>query len=232
MSSRCPTCGERGGHRFLTDDEIVEASPRERIIHFMKLARKLAARIRPGCEDTQADAYIGLVKAAHAYDHKRGAKFVSLVAIMIRQSTTRGSSRQTDAIWLPPDVRTRLSAVLGARDRLGGRSSAAEIAVELGWPWTSDEVRRLLAIPRTVSVEASESDDDEGHSHEQWLADPSSDSQFEAMLARNDLHAVVDDLPEDLGESITQWLDEPDSQRALERIAEAGRAYMAGETLL
>lgn len=232
MSRRCPTCGEYDGHRFLTDEEIAEASARELVVHFMPLAIALANRIRRDCQDTQGDAFLGLVRAAQNYDHNRGAKFVSLATIEIRKATLRGSSRQQGAISLPPDVRTRLTAVQDARARLGDHCTADEIAIALGWPWTAQEVRHLLAIPRTVSVEGIEREDDEGRSDEQWLADPESHTEFEAMLARNDLFTVIDDLPADLGESISRWLDEPESQRSLERIGEAGRAYMAGETLL
>ena len=215
--------------RFLTPEEIADASPEAIIEAFLPLARAMAARARPGCEDTEQDARVGLVKAGHHYDASLGP-FAAYAALYIQQAISRGSSGQRHVIWLPPAVRSRLSRVLASRDRLGDNSTAADIASDLGGDWTAEQVQALLEVPRTIP--GDEVSDDSQTAIEQIYVDPTTEGEFSFAAMRIDLEAITDDLPADLAVEVQKWLDTPDSEGHMRRVAEAVRAHVAGETLL
>ena len=214
----------RSRDRFLSDDEIASASPEELAQHFMPLAQRLAANVRKDCADTQADAYLGLVRAAEHYDPAKG-RFAPYATLWIRQAITRGAGGQRHAIWLPPSVRRRLAEVLDARNRLGDDATHEQIASVLGEEWTAGQVTRVLNASRAVPAPA---DPDGGDTLEEFSED---DGSQDAMIARVDLERIMDGLPGYLADSVRDWLDGDTDERDMATLAGQVRAYLDGDTL-
>lgn len=217
-----------GRDRFLSDEEIVAAAPETLAAHFRPLADRLASRVRRDCPDTQADAYLGLVRAAERYDPAKGP-FVPYATLWIRQAITRGAGGQRNAIFLPPAVRQRLASVLEARSRLPHGADDEQIAAALGGEWTAEQVTRVLATSRAVPEPESRDADGDGS----WFeARGSDDLEAAAMLARVDLEAILGSLPDWLAAKAQEWLDSPGDARAMNRVAALIRDYLDGRTLL
>ena len=218
--------------RFLTNAEIEAAEPEELALRFMPLAEAYAAKIRPGCEDTRGDAYVGLVRAAELYNSSQGP-FVPYATLWIRQAVRRGAGGQRNAVWLPPQVRERLAEMLDMQNRLPDGADDEHLAAALGRGWTSDEVARLRRAARAVPVHASapqrdpdsDLDDDYGS-----LFTAVGDDTDEAD-ARVDIAAIIADLPADIAETAEAWLADPDAKQ-MRRVASQIRSYLEDEWLI
>lgn len=225
----------------------------EDLVHwFQPLAAAMANEKRPGCEDTKGDAYVGLVRAAQKYDPEKGP-FASHAVLWIKQAISRGSGAQRQSIYLPPDVKARLSLVLAARDHLGEGATAGQISDYLGYGWDEGQVTRLLAVPQAISADAS-SDDRPPLSA--TLADPDAESEIDLTIDRSDLdedapempQSLVDELlptasgrllleisatlPQDLVDELDEWLSKGSGARKMRSLAESIRECMDGEAML
>ena len=223
---------------FLSGAEIAAASPEDLAAHFMPLANRLAAAVRPNCADTRSDAYLGLVRAAEAYDSAKGP-FVPYATLWIRQAITRGTSGQRNAVHLPMAVRQRLAAVLDCRNRLPPDATDGDIADALGGDWTAEQVTRVRTAARAVPdhANADTHDSNGGDSRVANSADMASfvdshqNDELDAAVARADLEAICDSLPEWLAVSVREWLAAPNEDQRLELLAGRIRRYLNGETL-
>ena len=218
--------------RFLTNEEIEAAEPEELALRFMPLAEAYAAKIRPGCEDTRGDAYVGLVRAAELYDSSQGP-FVPYATLWIRQAVRRGAGGQRNAVWLPPQVRERLAEMLDMQNRLPDDVDDTHLAAALGRGWTADEVARMRRAARAVPVHASapqrDSDSDPDEDFGSLLT--SVDDDTDEADARVDLAAIIEDLPADIAVTAEAWLADPDTKQ-LRRVASQIRNYLQDEWIV
>ena len=221
----------RNQQHFLTPEEIAVASPQELAQAFMPLARNMAAKARPNCEDTEGDAFVGLVKASQHYDPNKGP-FYPYAMLWIRQAITRGTSGQRHSVWLPQSVRARLALVLGARTRIGDNATAEAIALDLGEPWTAAEVERLLSTPRAIAADSADNGDDNRPTNDAVFVDRAAEVEFETAESRADLTEILKELPDDLALAACAWIDDHRNRAVLTRIARSIRAQIEGDALL
>ena len=219
----------RDQQHFLTPEEIAVASPQELAQAFMPLARSMAAKARPNCEDTEGDAFVGLVKAAQHYDSAKGP-FYPYAMLWIRQAIARGASGQRHSVWLPQSVRARLALVLAARTRIGDDAKAAAIALDLGEPWTASEVERLLSTPRAIAADFPDSGGDNRPTSD--FVDRKAEIEFETAENRADLTEILKEMPDDLALAACAWIDDHRNRAALTRLSRSIRAQIEGDVLL
>ena len=219
--------------RFLTREEIEEATPDELAEHFMPLAQRMASKWHPGCEDTLSDAYVGLVIAAQKYSPAKGP-FAAWAALWIKQSLGRGTSGQRDLIYVPSAVRKGRAEVLSVKEFLRREQpstsiTAQDIAHHLGGDWTARKVQRMLDVPSTHSYHNLPPDTDIDHLGE--LYDESSELSFRAVDYRAELDELIveHDLPREVVRTMSKWLASPKSDDDLKQIAKSIQEHVGSE---
>ena len=136
---------------------------------------------------------MGLIKAAHRFDEKRGFKFISYAVWWIRQAMLQSLAEQSRIVRLPLNRAGTLYRIGKAARQLDqelGRSpEVEEIAKKLGLP--EDEVRDTMQIANShLSLDASFNNDQEENSLVDYLAD---DTQ-EAPDKMTYTNALSDDM--------------------------------------
>lgn len=117
---------------------------------------------------------MGLIKAAHRFDEKRGFKFISYAVWWIRQAMLQALAEQSRIVRLPLNragTLYRIGKVARQLDQELGRSPEVdEIAAKLNL--SKEEVRDTMQIANThLSLDSSFNNDQEDNSLVDYLAD-------------------------------------------------------------
>lgn len=150
---------------------------------------------------------LGLIKAAHRFDEKRGFKFISYAVWWIRQAMLQALAEQSRIVRLPLNragVLYRIGKAARKLDQVLGRNpQPEEIAAKL--KLSAEEVRDTMQIANShLSLDASFGSDEEG-SLKDFLVDEKIEPPDEAVY--------VNSLSEDM-------------QRALETLAKRERLIL------
>ncbi|MCK4235773.1 MAG: sigma-70 family RNA polymerase sigma factor [Candidatus Krumholzibacteria bacterium] len=129
---------------------------------------------------------MGLIKAAHRFDEKRGFKFISYAVWWIRQAMLQALAEQSRIVRLPLNragTLYRIGKVARKLDqKLGRNPEISEIAAELNL--TQEEVRDTMQIANShLSLDASFNNDQEENSLVDYLADENQEPPDEMMFA-------------------------------------------------
>jgi len=162
---------EKGGqkpylrHRYVRQAEMGDQAREHLIKANTRLVVSIAKRYtRLGVPflDLIQEGNLGLMKAVDRFDHRRGCKLSTYATWWIRQSITRGLTRQRRTIRLPSWVGYRTRKVYWAAQQLeqqtGRRPTSTEIAARLGVSparvrWLIKVSRRPLSLQTRVGEE-------------------------------------------------------------------------------
>jgi RNA polymerase primary sigma factor len=150
--------------------------------------------------DLVNEGNLGLIKAAHRFDEKRGYKFISYAVWWIRQAMLQALAEQSRIVRLPLNRAGTLYRIGKAArqldQELGRNPEVAEIADKLKLP--HDEVRDTMQIANShLSLDASFSNDQEENSLVDYLADDnleSPDEQTYVNALSDDMQKALDTL--------------------------------------
>ncbi|UCF05637.1 MAG: RNA polymerase sigma factor RpoD/SigA [bacterium] len=141
---------------------------------------------------------MGLIKAAHRFDEKRGFKFISYAVWWIRQAMLQALAEQSRIVRLPLNragTLYRIGKVARQLDQeLGRNPEIEEIADKL--KLTREEVRDTMQIANShLSLDASFNNDQEENSLVDYLADDSQEPPDEMAFS----NALSEDMQKALG---------------------------------
>ena len=144
-------------------------------------------------EDLINDGNLGLIKAAHRFDEKRGYKFISYAVWWIRQEMLQSLAEHSRIVRLPLNRAGTLYRIGKASrqldQELGRAPNAREIAKKL--KLSEEEVEDTMHIANThVSLDEPYSTDQDDTSLVDYLQDDSSPMPDEATYGR----ALSDDM--------------------------------------
>ena len=144
-------------------------------------------------EDLINDGNLGLIKAAHRFDEKRGYKFISYAAWWIRQAMLQSLAEHSRIVRLPLNRAGTLYRIGKASrqldQELGRAPNAREIAKKL--KLSEEEVEDTMHIANThVSLDEPYSTDQDDTSLVDYLQDDSSPMPDEETYGR----ALSDDM--------------------------------------
>jgi RNA polymerase primary sigma factor len=136
---------------------------------------------------------LGLIKAAHRFDEKRGFKFISYAVWWIRQAMLQALAEQSRIVRLPLNragTLYRIGKVARQLDQeLGRNPEVGEIAEKLNL--THEEVRDTMQIANShLSLDASFNNDQEENSLVDYLADENQEPPDEMTFS----NALGDDM--------------------------------------
>lgn len=136
---------------------------------------------------------LGLIKAAHRFDEKRGFKFISYAVWWIRQAMLQALAEQSRIVRLPLNragTLYRIGKVARQLDQeLGRRPEVDEIAKKLNL--SNEEVRDTMQIANShLSLDASFNNDQEENSLVDYLADENQEPTDEMTFS----NALSDDM--------------------------------------
>jgi RNA polymerase primary sigma factor len=164
------------------------------IMAHLPYVRRFASRnVEEGedLEDVFQIAFMGLQRSTRRFDPERGHRFLIYATYWMRQALTRWRSDERAIIRIPVHRHSDLSALDEAVDRLGqslDRTPAStELAADL--EWSSEQVERLLKIPR-VLVDMDDLAPD-------WISVPAVQEDFVQMTEmRRVIAELLKELPE------------------------------------
>ena len=136
---------------------------------------------------------LGLIKAAHRFDEKRGFKFISYAVWWIRQAMLQSLAEQSRIVRLPLNragTLYRIGKVARQLDQeLGRKPEVEEIAKKLNL--SNEEVRDTMQIANShLSLDASFNNDQEENSLVDYLADENQEPTDEMTFS----NALSDDM--------------------------------------
>ena len=176
-------------------DQLVRAN-----LRFVVSIAKQYANQGLSLEDLINDGNVGLIKAAHRFDEKRGFKFISYAVWWIRQAMLQSLAEHSRIVRLPLNRAGTLYRIGKASRQLDqelGRSpSAEEIAKRL--QISEDEVKDTMHIANThVSLDDPYSNDQDDNALVDYLMDENAqmpdDETFEHALS-DDMEKALDTL--------------------------------------
>lgn len=176
-------------------DQLVRAN-----LRFVVSIAKQYANQGLSLEDLINDGNVGLIKAAHRFDEKRGYKFISYAVWWIRQAMLQSLAEHSRIVRLPLNRAGTLYRIGKASRQLDqelGRSpSAEEIAKKL--QISEDEVKDTMHIANThVSLDDPYSNDQDDNALVDYLMDENAqmpdDETFEHALS-DDMEKALDTL--------------------------------------
>lgn len=169
-------------------DNLVKAN-----LRFVVSIAKQYANQGLSLEDLINDGNLGLIKAAHRFDEKRGYKFISYAVWWIRQAMLQSLAEHSRIVRLPLNRAGTLYRIGKASrqldQELGRAPRAEEIAKKL--KISEDEVKETMNIANThVSLDDPYSNDQDDNALVDYLMDENAqmpdDQTFE--------HALSDDM--------------------------------------
>jgi len=178
-------------------DQLVKAN-----LRFVVSIAKQYANQGLSLEDLINEGNLGLIKAAHRFDEKRGYKFISYAVWWIRQAMLQALAEHSRIVRLPLNRAGTLYRIGKASRQLDqelGRSpSAAEIAKRL--KLSEQEVEDTMHIANThVSLDDPYSNDQDDNALVDYLMDEKArmpdDQTFEAALS-DDMEKALKTLSE------------------------------------
>ncbi len=136
---------------------------------------------------------LGLIKAAHRFDEKRGFKFISYAVWWIRQAMLQALAEQSRIVRLPLNRAGTLYRIGKAArqldQELGRNPEVEEIAEKLNL--SQEEVRDTMQIANShLSLDASFNNDQEENSLVDYLADETQEAPDEMTFS----NALSDDM--------------------------------------
>lgn len=169
-------------------DQLVKAN-----LRFVVSIAKQYANQGLSLEDLINDGNLGLIKAAHRFDEKRGYKFISYAVWWIRQAMLQSLAEHSRIVRLPLNRAGTLYRIGKASrqldQELGRKPRPEEIAKKL--KISEDEVKATMHIANThVSLDDPYSNDQDDNALVDYLVDDKArmpdDQTFE--------HALTDDM--------------------------------------
>lgn len=161
-------------------DHLVKANTRL----VVSVAKKYKGRGVPFLDLIQ-EGNIGLIKATHKYDHRRGFRFSTYATWWIRQTVTRAIADQGRTIRVPVHIHDRIGQVFRSirklEQALGRHPTTEEISQESGE--TVPAVQQLLKVSRRpLSLEhPTDPEDPQSEEFQDRLKDDSSPSPVEVV---------------------------------------------------
>ena len=151
-------------------------------------------------QDLINEGNIGLIKAAHRFDEKRGFKFISYAVWWIRQAILQALADQSRVVRLPQNRSAILQKVNRSRDRLqqelGRDPNTGEIAKDTGF--REAEVVEVLRVGQSEASLDELMSDEDGRSYIETLADHPGRGAEEALMdhsRRDDIQRALSILP-------------------------------------
>jgi RNA polymerase primary sigma factor len=144
-------------------------------------------------DDLINEGNLGLIKAAHRFDEKRGFKFISYAVWWIRQAMLQALAEQSRIVRLPLNRAGTLYRIGKAArqldQELGRNPEVEEIAKKLNL--SQEEVRDTMQIANShLSLDASFNNDQEENSLVDYLADETQEPPDEMTFS----NALSDDM--------------------------------------
>lgn len=178
-------------------DQLVKAN-----LRFVVSIAKQYANQGLSLEDLINEGNLGLIKAAHRFDEKRGYKFISYAVWWIRQAMLQSLAEHSRIVRLPLNRAGTLYRIGKASrqldQELGRAPSAKEIANKL--QISEEEVEDTMHIANThVSLDDPYSNDQDDNALVDYLMDENAlmpdDQTFENALS-DDMEKALDTLSE------------------------------------
>jgi RNA polymerase primary sigma factor len=176
-------------------DQLVKAN-----LRFVVSIAKQYANQGLSLEDLINDGNLGLIKAAHRFDEKRGYKFISYAVWWIRQAMLQSLAEHSRIVRLPLNRAGTLYRIGKASrqldQELGRTPTPEEIAKRLDI--SVDEVKDTMSIANThVSLDDPYSNDQDDNALVDYLEDENAampdDETFEHALS-DDMDKALDTL--------------------------------------
>ena len=169
-------------------DQLVKAN-----LRFVVSIAKQYANQGLSLEDLINDGNLGLIKAAHRFDEKRGYKFISYAVWWIRQAMLQSLAEHSRIVRLPLNragTLYRIGKVSRQLDQKFGRQpTASEIAKKLNI--SVGEVEDTMHIANThVSLDDPYSNDKDDNALVDYLTDDSQERPDEGTYS----HALSEDM--------------------------------------
>ena len=178
-------------------DQLVKAN-----LRFVVSIAKQYANQGLALEDLINDGNLGLIKAAHRFDEKRGYKFISYAVWWIRQAMLQSLAEHSRIVRLPLNRAGTLYRIGKASrqldQELGRAPSAGEIAKKL--KLSEEEVEDTMHIANThVSLDDPYSNDQDDSALVDYLMDDNAKMPDEHTYERalsDDMERALDTLSE------------------------------------
>jgi RNA polymerase primary sigma factor len=174
------------------DKDALDRLVRANLRFVVSIAKQYANQGLP-LEDLINDGNLGLIKAAHRFDEKRGYKFISYAVWWIRQAMLQSLAEHSRIVRLPLNRAGTLYRIGKASrqldQELGRAPSAGEIAKRL--KLSEEEVEDTMHIANThVSLDDPYSNDQDDYSLVDYLQDDNAASPDEETYEK----ALSDDM--------------------------------------
>jgi RNA polymerase primary sigma factor len=174
-------------------DQLVKAN-----LRFVVSIAKQYANQGLSLEDLINDGNLGLIKAAHRFDEKRGFKFISYAVWWIRQAMLQSLAEHSRIVRLPLNRAGTLYRIGKASrqldQELGRAPNAEEIAKRL--KISEDEVKDTMHIANThISLDDPYSNDQDDNALVDYLEDEHAEMPDEQTYS----NALGDDMEKALG---------------------------------
>lgn len=174
-------------------DQLVKAN-----LRFVVSIAKQYANQGLSLEDLINDGNLGLIKAAHRFDEKRGFKFISYAVWWIRQAMLQSLAEHSRIVRLPLNRAGTLYRIGKASrqldQELGHQPNAEEIAKKLNI--SIEEVEGTMNIANThISLDDPYSNDQDDNALVDYLMDENAESPDERTYS----NALGEDMEKALG---------------------------------